>query len=73
MTIKSIGETVKTNFIGAVVGGVAFHFASKKFMKVENKYAHWGLVVVGALAGAMAQSKWKSKSTIKPSIGVTPA
>lgn len=73
MTIKSITESVKTNFVGAIVGGVALHYASKKVMKVENKYAHWGIVVVGAIAGAMLQSKLKSKATIAPAIGVTPA
>ena len=69
MTIKSVAETVKTNFVGALVGGVALYYGAKK-MKVENKYAHWGLVVVGAIAGAMAQSKWASKATIKPAITV---
>jgi hypothetical protein len=67
MTIKSVTETVKTNFVGALVGGVALYYGAKK-MKVENKYAHWGLVVVGAIAGAMAQSKLMSKATIKPAI-----
>ena len=57
MTIKSIGNTLKSNIPGAIIGGVALHFASKKLMKIENKYAHWGLVLVGAIAGAIAQSK----------------
>ncbi len=68
MDIKSIGNSVKSSPIGALVGGVALFFAAKKLMKIENKWAMGGLVVVGVIAGAMVQSKLKSKATIKPAI-----
>ncbi len=68
MTVQSIGGSLKANPIGAIVGGVALYFGAKKLMKVENKYALAGLVVVGVIAGAIAQSKLKSKATIAPAI-----
>ncbi len=68
MTIKSIGGNIKSNPIGAIVGGAALFFAGKKLMKVHNKYALAGLVIVGVVAGAIAQSKMKSHATIAPAV-----
>ncbi len=68
MTIKSIGGSLKENPIGAIVGGVALFFAAKKLMKVENKYALAGIALVGVIAGAITQSKMKSKATLAPAI-----
>ncbi len=68
MNIQSIGGSLKSNPIGAIIGGVALYFGAKKLMKVENKWALGGLVVVGVIAGAITQSKLKSKATIKPAI-----
>ncbi len=68
MTIKTIGGNLKSNPVGAIVGGVALFFGAKKLMKVENKYALAGLTLVGVFVGAMAQSKLKSKATVAPAI-----
>jgi uncharacterized membrane protein YebE (DUF533 family) len=68
MTIQSIGSSVKSNIVGAIGGSVALYFGAKKLMKVENKYVLIGLTLAGAVAGAMVQSKLKSKATIKPAI-----
>ena len=68
MTIKSIGGNLKSNPVGAIVGGVALFFGAKKLLKVENKYALAGLALVGVIAGAMVQSKIKSKATVAPAI-----
>ncbi len=64
MNIKSIGTSVTSNIIGAVVGGVAGYFAAKKLMKMEHKIAVYGTALVGAVLGAMAQSKMKSKAML---------
>jgi len=68
MNIKNLPSTVTSNLIGAGLGAVAFYLGAKKVAKVENKYYVIGLVVVGAIVGAVAQSKIKSKNTIKPAI-----
>ena len=62
-TIKSSVSTIKSNFIGAAVGAGVGYYASKKFGKVENKWALIGLTIVGAVAGAMAQAKFAAKKS----------
>lgn len=68
MTIKGTIDSITASPIGALVGGAALYLGAKKFMKVENKYALVGLALVGVIAGAMAQSKMKSKASVKPAI-----
>ncbi len=68
MDIKSIGGSLTSNPIGAIAGGVAAYLLAKKVGKVENKYAVIGITVAGVIAGAMAQSKLRSKATVKPAI-----
>ena len=43
MEIKSIVKMPVANPIGAIAGGLAFYMGAKKLLKVENKYAVWGL------------------------------
>jgi hypothetical protein len=54
-TIKSQVNNLTANPIGAIAGGVAFYYGAKKFASVSNKWALGGIVVVGLIAGAMAQ------------------
>jgi len=68
MTIKSTVGSLKENPIGLIVGGVALYFGAKKLMKVENKYALIGIVLAGAIAGAMIQSKMKSKAALASTV-----
>lgn len=68
MDIKSTLKMPMSNPVGFLVGGAAVYFAAKKFMKIENKYAIIGLAIVGGIAGAMVQSKMKSKATIAPAV-----
>ncbi len=63
-------ETVKTQFskltsnpIGAIAGGFVAFWAAKKYASVSNKWALGGIAIVGAVAGAMAQSKMKAKAS----------
>lgn len=66
--MKDQVSKITSNPIGAIAGAAAFYFGAKKLMKVENKWALIGLSAVGLIAGAMVQSKLKSKATIKPAI-----
>jgi len=68
MTVTTVTSSVKMNPLGAIIGAAAGFYLPKKFMKVENKYALAGFTLVGLIAGAMVQSKMKSKATIKPAI-----
>jgi general stress protein CsbA len=60
-TVKEQMSKVTANVPGAIVGGVAVFYASKRFGKVANKWALAGLTVVGVLAGAMVQAKMKAR------------
>jgi uncharacterized membrane protein YeaQ/YmgE (transglycosylase-associated protein family) len=66
-TISDQFGKIKANPIGAIAGGVAFYYGAKKMGKVNNMYALIGLGLVGAVVGAMVQSKVASKGapTIK--------
>ena len=61
MTIKDVTNTAQSNLVGLVLGGVAGYYIAKKAAKVENKWAIAGIAVVGAIAGAMMQSKMAAK------------
>ena len=52
---------IKTNFIGAGLGAVAFYLGAKKYGKVSNKYALIGIGVAGLIVGAMAQQRIVAK------------
>lgn len=52
---------VKNNPIGAIGGGVLLWWASKKYMGVEKMWLRAGLTLVGAVAGAYAQSMVKAR------------
>lgn len=56
-------STVKSNMIGALVGGVAGFYTAKKAIKTEKKWAIALSVLVGAVAGAMVQSKIGAKAS----------
>lgn len=63
-------ETVKTQFskltsnpIGAIAGGFVAFWAAKKYASVSNKWALGTIAIVGAVAGAYAQSQVKAKAS----------
>lgn len=62
-TVKATFGKVKSNLIGAAIGGVAGYYGAKKFGKIENKWALIGLAVVGAVVGATVQSKVAAKAS----------
>ncbi len=64
MDIKQTLKSPLSNPVGALVGAAALYFAAKKFMKVEKKWMLISLALVGGVAGALAQSKWKSKAML---------
>ncbi len=68
MEIKSIVSTPVANPIGAIVGGVIGYLLVKKGLKVENKWAIGGLVVVGIIAGSMIQAKIHSKHVLAATV-----
>jgi hypothetical protein len=59
--IRQQTAKITNNPLGAIVGGVAFYFGSKKYAKVSNPWLLGGLAVVGVVVGAMTQDKLKSK------------
>jgi hypothetical protein len=67
MDIKSIGNSLKNNWKGLIVGGLAGYFGAKKLGKVEKK----GLLIAAAIGGALlvsfAEAKIKGK-TVKPAV-----
>jgi hypothetical protein len=62
-TVKATFGKVKSNLIGAAIGGVAGYYAAKKFGKLENKWALIGVAVVGAVIGATVQAKVAAKAS----------
>lgn len=62
-TIKSSVSNIKSHLIGAALGAGVGYYASKKFGKVENKWALIGLTVVGAVLGATVQGKIAAKKS----------
>lgn len=59
--IQDTTAKIKANPISTLLGGVAGFMIAKKVMKVENKYALIGIIVVGALSGAMISASMKTK------------
>lgn len=65
MDIKSIGNGLKHNWMGLVIGALAGYFGAKKLAKVEKKGILIAAAVGGALAGAFVESKFMGKK-VKP-------
>ena len=61
--LKNSTDKVKGNLLGAAAGGVLVWWASKKYMGVEKMWLRAGLTLVGAVAGAYAQSMVKAKAS----------
>lgn len=61
--MKKVTTTITSNYIGAIVGGVAVFYGAKKMGKVSNMYALIGLTVLGVYAGAYVQSMVAKKGT----------
>jgi hypothetical protein len=72
--MKAVKETttkMMNNPIGTLAGGVGAYYLAKKYGKVDKWYYLVGIAVVGAVVGAMAQSKLTAKSSLpKPSDAV---
>jgi hypothetical protein len=69
MDVKSVVNTPMANPIGAIAGGVAAYMGAKKLLKLENKWAVWGLAIAGVVVGATVQAKMKSKATLVKAVG----
>lgn len=63
--IKSMGSKLINSPIGAVAGGLGGYWASKKYLKVSNKWALIGLTIAGAVIGAGIEYKVKA-AIVKP-------
>lgn len=61
--LKTSTDKVKGNLLGAAAGGVLVWWASKKYMGVEKMWLRAGLTLVGAVAGAYAQSAIKAQGS----------
>lgn len=61
--LKKTVSTVKSNIVGTLVGGVAGYYTAKKAIKTEKKWVLAVSILVGAVAGAMVQSKIGAKAS----------
>lgn len=68
--MKQLTAPLMQNPIGAIAGGAAFYWASKKYAGVSNTYVRVGLGIVGLFVGAYAQ-KQISASMSKPTAAST--
>ena len=66
-SLKSIGSSLKNNWAGGILGGLAGYYSAKKYGKIENKFVLGGVALVGALLGAGIEYKIKAK-TVKPAL-----
>lgn len=67
--IQSQINSVTSNAIGAIVGGVAMYYGAKK-LNVSNKWAVWGIALAGVIVGANVQ-KGMSAAKSKPTASTT--
>jgi outer membrane lipoprotein SlyB len=63
--LKTATNKVKTNVIGAIAGAGITYWGVKKYTGVSKTWMVLGLSVLGAVAGAYAQSAIQAK-TSKP-------
>jgi hypothetical protein len=61
--IQDTTAKIKANPISTLLGGVAGFMIAKRLIKVESNYALIGMVVVGALSGAMISASMKTKKS----------
>jgi hypothetical protein len=61
-TVKGQLTSIKTNWIGAAIGGVGAYYLAKRFGNVENNYVLGAIAVGGAILGAMGQAKMGAKA-----------
>lgn len=62
--VKETNSTVKNNVVGAIVGAVGGWLIAVKAIKTENVWFKGGLALVGAVAGAITESKIKAKKGV---------
>lgn len=55
--------TVKNNWIGGIVGGVAGYFVAKKAIKTEKTWVKVVSVLAGIVVGGTAQAKFFAKKS----------
>lgn len=65
--VKKGVSTLKNNWKGALVGGVAGFYVAKKYGKVTNKWALVGIAIGSALLGSAVEYKIKAK-TVQPPV-----
>ena len=51
---------IVNNPLGAIVGGAAAWYITKKYTGIENTWAYVGIIVIGVIAGSYATSKIKT-------------
>ena len=61
--VKETLAVAKNNPIGLVAGAGAGYLAAKKLIKTEKTWVLVATIAVGAVVGAMVQSKMKAKAS----------
>ena len=59
MNLQAQTKKVTSNLVGGAVGAIATYMIAKK--KIENKYALVAVCLIGAVAGAYAESAVRAK------------
>jgi hypothetical protein len=62
-SIKDYTSKAMSNPIGAIAGGVLAYYIIKKHTGISNKWAMYGLTVVGVFLGATIQNNMKAKAS----------
>lgn len=70
MGIKKVTAKVQSNLIGTIAGAGIAYWAGKKYMGVSGMWKTTAVVLLGAVAGAYAQSMIAAKSST-PNAGTT--
>jgi hypothetical protein len=70
MGIKTVTSKVQNNLIGTIAGAGIAYWAGKKYLGVSGMLKVTAVVLVGALAGAYAQSMIAAKKSA-PTAGST--
>lgn len=60
-TYSTSRAKIFNNPVGAIVGGVAGWYITKKYTGIENRWAYAGIIVLGVVAGAYATS-WAKRN-----------
>lgn len=72
-TVKEQIAKLTSNPVGSLVGVGAGYYVAKKLIKTDKMWMVVVVSVLGGVAGAMAQAKWKAKKGVPTATTVATA